>query len=194
MRCAASSASGCRGVVARQRPLGVVQGSVGFARGAVPLGLEDLALDASQRRLHEVQPPPVQVEPSTCGIEVPGVEREPRRKVELDRHLTHQLAGLARGTNLRRLVHAPPRCLGIPLRPGERPKVQGAHAREVRKVRYILLRENLARLAPSPFQHQQRDPAYRGRFGFTWPPCSTTHLAVRSAAAATSSRSARSSA
>ncbi len=80
MRWAASRASGCRGVVAcSQGLLGMGAGAHRVARGAVPLGVEDLLLGAPERRVHEVQPPPVQVEPATRGGQIARVERESRR-------------------------------------------------------------------------------------------------------------------
>ena len=197
MRWAASRASGCRGVVACASARSAwSRARVGIARGAVPLGFEDLALGAPERRVHEVQPPPVQVEPATGGGQVARVEREPRRQeLELQRQRTHPLAGLARRTNPRRLVHAPPRRLGIPLRPRERPEVEGAHAREAREGPMYRAAPGSARASRHrPSSTSSGTRAYRGRFGFAWPPRSITHAAIRSAAAATRSRSARSSA
>ena len=151
MRWAASRASGCRGVVAcANASLGMVAGTRRIARGAIPLRLQRRFFGAPERRVHEVQPATVQVEPAH-GRRA-GRPRRARAPPPGSWNCTgsdpNRSPGSASGPSPPRLVHAPPRRRGIPLRPRERPAVEGAHARGARKVRRIGRLEDPARLAP----------------------------------------------
>ena len=161
MRWAASRASGWRGCGRDgERLLGMVAGTVAHRprRGATrferpPSARPSVAsMKSSQRRC---------VEPATGGDRSPASSASPAARSwncscmsDPDRSPG---SASARTPTARRLVHAPPRRLGIPLRPRQRPAVEGAHARERYEIRRIGQLENRARLAPSPFQHEQRE-------------------------------------
>ena len=158
MRCAASSASGCRGVVAcasacsawsRARSASPAARCHSASRTSPSTRPSVASMKSSHRRCRSSHP--------RAESRSPASSASLAAKLELDRHLTHQLAGLARGTNLRRLVRTATLSRHPPA-PGRASQgTRGARPRGT-EGRYILLRENLARLAPSPFQHQQRDP------------------------------------
>ena len=61
-----------------QRPHGMVPGRRRIPRGTMPFGFEDFELGPTERRIHEIKPAAVEIEPAAGGRQVAAIECKTR--------------------------------------------------------------------------------------------------------------------